>query len=114
MSPDGDSKFQHDYQNGQTVGLCLSLIHVLKSFLFQGIRIITDIDTHPILFSQIASIVSSCSPSLLAEVREWQQVGFLASSMYALILISYLLGGPFHRYPLTRLQFQNRPYSCVH
>ena len=106
MSPDGDNKFQHDYQNGQTVGLCLSLIHVLKSFLFQGIRIITDIDTHPFLFSQIASIFSSCSPSLLAEVREWQQVSSLSFALNVLLFSSVFSGGLCLRYGSFSSQLQ--------
>jgi len=38
---------------------------------------VADLDTQPILSSQIAAKISSSSPALLAEVREWQQAAYV-------------------------------------
>jgi len=48
-------------------------------FIFQDKHDIIDLDMQPFLASQIASIIRSCSPSFLAEIREWQRVGFFPS-----------------------------------
>lgn len=58
------------------------------------IDVITDLDTQPLLFSRIASIVSSCPPSLLAEIREWQHAAHVIACIDT--AISYISSAMTH------------------
>jgi hypothetical protein len=49
------------------------LIEILQDNLK---HVIVDLDMQPFLASQSASVIASCSPSFLAEIREWQRVCF--------------------------------------
>jgi hypothetical protein len=61
----------------------LAIIMPMNPFyIFQGIHYITNLDMQPFLASQIASVISSCSPSFLAEIREWQRVCSLFISVF--------------------------------
>jgi len=76
------------------------------SLSFHKVDAVADLDTQPILSSQIAAKISSCSPALLAEVREWQQVSSLSFALNALLLSFVFSGGLCLRYGSFSSQFQ--------